>query len=187
MAESVFLKIRITTDNEMTVQELCDRSVVWAYVQEGSLEGFLPNPVNFHIYLETYLKPQNVRDLIRRKVGNGNENYSMKKVKPLPLDYLAYMVKTKYIFRSFNIPHDTLERARLYDENAARHSKLEGLAKFKVLLPEKPTDLQIRECILNYYCEHNKLFDHENMKKEYEHLKCHYKLASRKVFLSIFD
>jgi len=76
--ESVFLKIRI---NLINVKELCNRSVARAYVQERKLEGFLPDAVNFHIYLETYLKPQNVRDLICRKIGNGNANYSMKKVK----------------------------------------------------------------------------------------------------------
>ena len=75
--ESAFLKIRITTDDEMNVRELCKPAVSWAYIQEGSLEWFLPGPVNFHIYLETYLKPQNVRDLIRRKVGNGKESSSL--------------------------------------------------------------------------------------------------------------
>ena len=79
--ESVFLKIRITTDDEENVQELCNRSVTWAYIQDGSLEGFLP--VNFHVFLETYLNPI---DLIRRKIGNGNANYPMKNVKALPLD-----------------------------------------------------------------------------------------------------
>ena len=185
--ESVFLKIRITTDDQTNIQELCNRAVAWAYTQEGSLEGFLPNPVNFHIYLETYLKPQNVRDLIRRKVGNGNENYSMKKIKALPLEYLADMVRTKYTFRHYNIPPETLEKAKIYDKHAAKHSKLEGLAEFKALLPKEPTDLQIREFILNYYHEHEKPFDQRNMKAEYEHLKYHYELAPKKVFLSIFD
>ena len=147
----------------------------------------MPDPVNFHIYLETYLKPQNVRDLIRRKIGNGNENYSMKKVKALPLEYMAYMVKTKHTFKCYNIPPETLEKARLYDENAAKRIKLEGLAEFKALLPEKPSDLQIREFILNYYHEHEKPFDQRNMKAEYEHLKYHYALAPKKAFLSIFD
>ena len=187
--ERACLKIRITTDDEMKIRELCDRAIAWAFVQEGSLEEFLPEPVNFHIYLETYLKPQNVRDLIRRKVGNGNENYSMKKVKRLPLDYLAYMIKKEqdFHFRHYNIPLETLKNARLYDENAAKHSKLEGLAKLKVLLPEKPTDLQIRECILKYYHEHDKPFHHENMKAEYDYLRFHYKLAPKNDFLLIFD
>ena len=101
LMESVHLQIRITTDDEMNFKELCDRAVVWCYAQEGSLEGFLPDPVDFHIYLETYLKPQNVRDFIRRKIGNGNKNYSMKKVKTLSLEYLSDLVKTQHIFKSF--------------------------------------------------------------------------------------
>ena len=71
--ESVLLKIRITTDDEGNVEELCNRAVAWAYIRDGSFEGFLADPVNFHVFLETYLKPQNIRDLIRRKIGNGNE------------------------------------------------------------------------------------------------------------------
>ena len=98
--ESAFLKIRITTDDEENVQELCNRSVTWAYIRDGSLEGFLPDPVNFHVYLETYLKPQNIRDLIRRKVGNGNANY-----------YLSYMVISRHTFRHYNIAPETLEKA----------------------------------------------------------------------------
>ena len=62
--------------------------------------------MNFQIYLETYLKPQNVRDLIRRKVGNGNDNYFMEKAKPLPLYYLAYMVKKRTIL-SFSLQHSS--------------------------------------------------------------------------------
>ena len=111
----------------------------------------------------------------------------MKKVKPLPLEYLAYMVKTEYTFECYNIPPETLEKVRLYDKKAAKRVKLEGLAEFKALLPEKPTDLQIREFFLNYYHEHVKPFDQRKMKAEYEHLKYHYKLTSKKVFLSIFD
>ena len=184
--ESVFLKIRITTDNEENVQELCNRAAVWAYIRDGPLEGFLPDPVNFHVYLETYLKPQNIRDLIRRKIGNGNTNYSMKNIKALPLDYLSYMVKSKHTFRCYNIAPETLEKARLYDETK-RVVKLEGLAEFKVLLPKNPTDLEIREFILNYYHKHGKPFDQRNMKAEYKYLKYHYELASKKAFLSIFD
>ena len=104
------------------------------------MEGFLADPVNFHVYLETYFKPQNIRDLIRRKIGNGNANYSIKNVKALPLDYLSYMVKSKHTFRYYNIAPETLEKARLYDET--KRLKLEGLAKFKVLLPKNPTDLE---------------------------------------------
>ena len=185
--ESVHLQIRITTDDEMNFKELCDRSVVWGYAQEGNLEEFLPDPVNFHIYLETYLKPQNVRDFIRRKIGNGNQNYSMKKVKDLSLEYLSDLVKTQHIFKSFNMPKAILEKARLYDKNATKHCELEGLAKLKSLLPEKPSDLQIRECILKYYHEHDKPFHRENMKAEYDHLRFHYELAPKNVFLSIFD
>ena len=125
--ESVFLKIRITTNNEENVQELCNRAVAWAYIRDGSLERFLPDSVNFHVYLETYLKPQNIRNLIRRKIGNGNANYSMKNVKALPLDYLSYMVKSQHTFRYYNITPETLEKARLYDE---KRVKLEGLAEF---------------------------------------------------------
>ncbi len=128
-----------------------------------------------------------MRDLIRRKIGNGNKNYSMKRVKALSLEYLSDLVKTQHIFRSSNIPKAVLEEARLYDKNAVKHCKLEGLAKLKSLLPEKPTDLQIRECILKYYHEHDKPFHCENMKAEYEHLRFHYKLAPENVFLSIFD
>ena len=79
--ESVFLKIRITTNNEENVQELCNRAVAWAYIRDGSLEGFLPDSVNFHVYLETFLKPHNILDLIQRKVGNGNAYYSIKMLK----------------------------------------------------------------------------------------------------------
>ena len=140
--ESVHLQIRITTDDEMNFKELCDRAVVWGYAQEGSLEGFLPDPVNFHIYLETYLKPQ----------------------KALSLEYLSDLVKTQHIFKSFNIPKAMLQKARLYDKNAVKQCKLDGIAKLKFLLPEKPTDLQIRECILKYYHEHDKPFHRENMK-----------------------
>ena len=181
------MKIRITTDNEENVQELCNRAVAWAYIRDGSLEGFLPDSVNFHVYLETYLKPQNIRNLIRRKIGNGNANYSMKNVKALPLDYLSYMVKSRHTFWHYNIAPETLEKARLYDENATKRVKLEGLAEFKVLLPKNPTDLEIREFILNYYHKHEKPFDQRNMKAEYEYLKYHYELASKEAFLSIFD
>ena len=141
------------------------------------MEGFPPDPVNFHVYLETYLKPQNVRDLIRRKVGNGNANYTMKNVKALPLDYLSYMVKSRNTFRHFNIAPETLEKARLCDENATKRVKLEGLEEFKVLLPKNPNDLEIREFILNYYHKHEKPFDQRNMKAEYEYLKYHYELV----------
>ena len=106
------------------------------------MEGFLADPVNFHVYLETYFKPQNIRDLIRRKIGNGNANYSIKNVKALPLDYLSYMVKSKHTFRYYNIAPETLEKARLYDET--KRVKLEGLAEFKTLLPKNFTDLEIR-------------------------------------------
>ena len=34
--------------------------------------------------------------------------------------------------------------------------KLEGLTEFKALLPKNPTDLEIREFILNYYHKHKK-------------------------------
>ena len=109
--ESVFLKIRVTADSEGKVED-CNRAVAWAYIWDGSLEGFLADPVNFHVYLETYFKPQNIRDLIRRKIGNGNANYSIKNVKALPLDYLSYMVKSKHTFRYYNIAPETLEKAR---------------------------------------------------------------------------
>ena len=178
--ESVFFKIRITTDDEGNVEELCNGAVVLAYIRDGSLEGFLADPVNFHVYLETYLKPQNIRDLIRRKIGNGNANYSMKNVKALPLDYLSYKVKSKHTFRYYNIAPETLEKARLYDET--KRVKLDGLAD----LPKIPTDLEIREFILNYDHKHEKPFYKRNMKAEYEYLKYHYEL-SKKVFLSIFD
>ncbi len=46
--ESVHLQIRITTDDEMNFKGLCDRAVVWGYAQEGSLEGFFPDPVDVH-------------------------------------------------------------------------------------------------------------------------------------------
>ena len=101
---------------------MCNRAVAWASIRDGSLEGFLPDPVNFHVYLETYLKRQNIQDLIRRKVGNGNSNYSMKNA--LPLDYLSYMVKSRHTFRHYNIAPETLEKARLYDENATKRVKL---------------------------------------------------------------
>jgi len=97
------------------------------------------------------------------------------------------MVKTEYTFECYNIPPQTLEKARLYGENATKRVKLERLAEFKALLPEKPTDLQIREFILNYHHEHEKPFDQQQMKAEYEHLKYHYNLSPKKVFLSIFD
>ena len=174
--ESVFLKIRITTDNEENVQELVNRAVAWAYIRDGSLEGFPPDPVNFHVYLETYLKPRNIRDLIRRKVGNGNANY-----------YLSYMVISRHTFWHYNIAPETLEKARLYDENATKRVKLEGLAEFKVLLPKNPTDLEIREFILNYYHKNEKPFDQRNMKAEYEYLKYHYEVASKEAFLSILS
>ena len=90
---------------------MCNRAVAWAYIRDGSLDGFQPDPVNFHVYLETYLKRQNIQDLIRRKVGNGNSNYSMKNVKALPLDYLSYMVKSRHTFRHYNIAPETLEKA----------------------------------------------------------------------------
>ena len=106
------------------------------------MEGFLADPVNFHVYLEIYLKPQNIRDLIQRKIGNGNANYSMKNVEALPLDCLSYMVKSKHTYRYYNIPPETLEKARLYDET--KRVKLEGLAEFKTLLPKNFTDLEIR-------------------------------------------
>ena len=54
--ESVFLKIRNTTDDSYIGQELCNHSVAWAYVQEGDLEEFLAPKVDFHIYMETYSK-----------------------------------------------------------------------------------------------------------------------------------
>ena len=66
-------------------------------------------------------------------------------------------------------------------------SSWKGLAEFKVLLPKNPTDLEIREFILNYYHKHEKLFDQRNMKAEYEYLNYHYELASKEAFLSIFD
>ena len=107
---------------------MCNRAVAWAYIRDGSLDGFQPDPVNFHVYLETYLKRQNIQDLIRRKVGNDNTNYSMKNFKALPLDYLSYMVKSRHTFRHYNIAPETLEKARLYDENATKRVKLKGLA-----------------------------------------------------------
>ena len=51
--KSVFLKISIATSNEENDQELCNRAVAWAYIRDGSLEGFLLDPVNFYVYLET--------------------------------------------------------------------------------------------------------------------------------------
>ena len=62
-----------------------------------------------------------------------------------------------------------------------------GLAEFKVLLPKNPTDLEIREFILNYYYKHEKPYYQRNMKAEYEYLKYHDELASKQAFLSIFD
>ena len=109
----------------------------------------------------------------------------MKNVIVLPLDYLSYMVKSKHTFRYYNIASKTLEKARLYDET--KRVKLEGLAEFKALLPKNPTDLGIREFILNDYHKHEKPFNQRNMKAEYEYLKYHYELASKKLFLSIFD
>ena len=193
--ENVTLAIRITTDNEQIVEELCNHAVSWAYVQEGDLTEFLSPKVNFHVYIDTYWKTQNVRDFIRRKVGNGNPNYSMKKIASLPVKYFAYMLKGKkdkgYIFKYLNIPAQTLKESLTYDEKeaAAKRTKHDGgiLSELKVLLPAKPTDFEIRELILKYYHDHQKPFNYVLMKGQYEHLKYHYKLQPKSLFLSKFD
>ena len=93
------------------------------YLADGAQIAFVHEELK-----EVPVKPQNIRDLIRRKVGNDNTNYLMKNVKALPLDYLSYMVKSMHTFRHYNIAPETLEKAKLYDENATKRVKLKGLA-----------------------------------------------------------
>ena len=115
----------------------------------------------------------------------------MKKIKSFPISFLAYMVKSGYSFKHFGISAKTLEDAKVYDETetTAKRAKREGgiLAKFKALLPAKPTDLQIREFILKYYHDHNKPFNYEIMKGQYQHLRFHFKLAPKSEFLNMFN
>jgi len=193
--ENITLAIRITTDDEQVVEELCTHAVSWAYIQEGELIEFLAPKVNFHVYIDTYWKAQNVRDFIRRRVGNGNPNYSMKKIAHLSIKYFAYMLKGEkekgYSFRHFNIPEEVLKTSRVYDEKEikAKRAKHDGgmLSEFKSLLPTKPTDLEIRELILKYYHDHQKPFNYVVMKAQYEHLKYHYKLEPKTFFLTKFE
>ena len=56
--ESVFLKIRITTDDEGNVKELCNRAVAWAYILDGSLDGEIYMVKSKHTFLYYNIAPE---------------------------------------------------------------------------------------------------------------------------------
>lgn len=77
-----------------------------------------------HFYLETVVKQATLRQRLRKLVGKGNRNYSLKDLdgEQYPIEYLGYLVKGEELIH-VGIPESVLSEAKEYDAQVKKQIK----------------------------------------------------------------
>ena len=128
------------------------------------------------------VKAQTIRDFIRRKIGNGSENYNMSKCTSVPIGYISCMMKTSQeslnnFFKSYNIDQSVLEKAAHGDT----------LQQLIYILDRETVNLRvIEDAIVNYFHASCKPFDVEMMRFLWLYLRYHFKVDCEEVKKNIF-
>lgn len=118
MSAEKYYAMRITTHDEPLVQTLLSTySHKWLYAIEV---GTRTEKVHFHIYMETTHKSPAIRSWIRKYVGSGNGNYTMKETEKYPLEYLSYIIKDDKFHTSDNYTQQEIDEIIEYDRKVKR-------------------------------------------------------------------
>lgn len=141
-----YYSARFTTSDEKIVLTFLEKySYKYLYSRE---KGDKTDKVHFHLYFETMSKSPAIRMWIRKNIGTGNGNYTMKAVEENPVEYLSYVIKDGDYKFSDNYDLKEIELIRNYDE------------KVKMEIQEKKEKKKNKKSHIVKYVEQNLHFRH---------------------------
>lgn len=122
-------ELRLTTDNEEFVREVCSKYSADTYVY--AFESPPTKRPHFHVYLQMSKGAEALRRHLRQQGFKGNTGYKMSKVRD-SLKYLAYVIKDGNYTVHGVLPH-SLDDIKSYDlsiknaKKSTRQSALQNL------------------------------------------------------------